>query len=131
MEAPPLSSSNEQGQPHPGNVNFPQQRPQVNSHPVPQLHVGPIYRPILPSGWTEHRAPNGIFYYYNAATGQSTWERPIVVPPPPPPLMGHPVASHPFQQMPGMIPNLQQNVSTTQQAKEQPKEKKKEKAKVK
>ncbi|CAG8508885.1 10946_t:CDS:10 [Diversispora eburnea] len=136
MDAPPLSPNNEQGQPHPGNINFSQQRPSVNSHLMSQLHMGPIpYRPLLPSGWTEHRAPNGMFYYYNASTGQSTWERPIMVPPPPPPPLGHPsmnVASHPFQQMPGMIPNLQQqNVTITQQSKEQPKEKKKEKAKEK
>lgn len=26
--------------------------------------------------WTEHRAPDGRFYYYNAATQQSIWEKP-------------------------------------------------------
>ncbi|CAG8488883.1 76_t:CDS:10 [Paraglomus occultum] len=54
-----------------------------------QSPVGPI-RASLPPGWTEHRAPNGLFYYYNAATGQSTWERPITVFPPPPPILGGP-----------------------------------------
>eukprot|EP00884_Botryococcus_braunii_P009980 jgi/Botrbrau1/18984/Bobra.0100s0021.1 len=28
------------------------------------------------SGWTEHKAPDGRFYYYNATTKQSTWEKP-------------------------------------------------------
>jgi hypothetical protein len=27
------------------------------------------------SQWTEHNAPNGRKYYYNGATGESTWER--------------------------------------------------------
>ncbi|KAL8818016.1 MAG: hypothetical protein Q9223_003260 [Gallowayella weberi] len=39
------------------------------------------YRPVsalppLPIGWTEHKAPTGHPYYYNAATQQSTYTRP-------------------------------------------------------
>lgn len=30
----------------------------------------------LPSGWTEHKAPTGHTYYYNAVTKQSTYTRP-------------------------------------------------------
>ena len=31
----------------------------------------------LPTGWSEHRAPTGHTYYYNAETKQSTYTRPI------------------------------------------------------
>ncbi|RDW75466.1 hypothetical protein BP6252_06608 [Coleophoma cylindrospora] len=33
--------------------------------------------PPLPSGWTEHKAPTGHSYYYNAETKQSTYTRPV------------------------------------------------------
>ena len=32
--------------------------------------------PSLPPGWTEHKAPTGHSYYYNAETKQSTYSRP-------------------------------------------------------
>lgn len=32
--------------------------------------------PPLPPGWTEHKAPTGHIYYYNAETKQSTYTRP-------------------------------------------------------
>jgi hypothetical protein len=38
--------------------------------------------PPLPPGWTEHKAPTGHTYYYNAATKQSTYKRPGTAPPP-------------------------------------------------
>ncbi|KAI1187976.1 hypothetical protein F5B17DRAFT_293395 [Nemania serpens] len=42
--------------------------------------------PPLPFGWTEHKAPTGHTYYYNAATKESTYKRPgadaPLVPPP-------------------------------------------------
>ncbi|KAI5241058.1 hypothetical protein E4T42_08142 [Aureobasidium subglaciale] len=46
----------------------------------------PTYQPAqnlppLPSGWTEHTAPTGHKYYYNAATKTSTYTRPAVTPP--------------------------------------------------
>ena len=28
-------------------------------------------------GWTEHTAPEGYVYYYNARSGVSQWERPM------------------------------------------------------
>lgn len=39
--------------------------------------------PPLPSGWTEHKAPSGHTYYYNATTQESTYTRPSTVPSPP------------------------------------------------
>ncbi len=29
-----------------------------------------------PEKWTEHKAPDGRTYFYNAATRQSSWEKP-------------------------------------------------------
>ncbi len=40
--------------------------------------------PSLLPGWTEHKAPTGHSYYYNAETKQSTYTRPVVVPTPTP-----------------------------------------------
>lgn len=34
----------------------------------------------LPPGWTEHKAPTGHTYYYNAETKQSTYKRPVAAP---------------------------------------------------
>jgi len=44
--------------------------------------------PPLPEGWTEHKAPTGHSYYYNARTKQSTYTRPVEAPAvsPPPPI---------------------------------------------
>lgn len=39
-------------------------------------------QPLLP-GWTEHKAPTGHTYYYNAATKESTYKRPVAPIPPP------------------------------------------------
>ncbi|KAI1772159.1 hypothetical protein F4818DRAFT_176721 [Hypoxylon cercidicola] len=39
--------------------------------------------PPLPPGWTEHKAPTGHTYYYNAATQESTYNRPSASPAPP------------------------------------------------
>ncbi|KFY19070.1 hypothetical protein V491_04599 [Pseudogymnoascus sp. VKM F-3775] len=40
-------------------------------------------RPSLPPGWTEHKAPTGHTYYYNALTKKSTYQRPVETPPVP------------------------------------------------
>jgi FF domain/WW domain len=59
--------------------------------------VGPVNCPAesLPPGWTEHKAPTGHSYYYNAETKQSTYTRPTA------PSLGtffidHTAASSPF-----------------------------------
>ncbi|KAM7189921.1 Pre-mRNA-splicing factor dre4 [Naviculisporaceae sp. PSN 640] len=36
----------------------------------------------LPPGWTQHKAPTGHTYYYNAETKESTYKRPVAPPPP-------------------------------------------------
>lgn len=36
----------------------------------------------LPEGWTEHKAPTGHSYFYNATTKQSTYTRPVATPAP-------------------------------------------------
>ncbi|KAJ5173298.1 hypothetical protein N7492_005891 [Penicillium capsulatum] len=41
--------------------------------------------PPLPPGWSEHRAPSGHLYYYNASTKQSTYTRPQAQVPEPTP----------------------------------------------
>ena len=33
--------------------------------------------PPLPPDWTEHTAPTGHKYYYNASTKKSTYQRPV------------------------------------------------------
>ncbi|KAJ5380637.1 uncharacterized protein N7496_003065 [Penicillium cataractarum] len=58
--------------------------------------------PPLPPGWSEHRAPSGHLYYYNAATKQSTYKRPQAQdsqpaqPAPPAPPAAEPSQSLPF-----------------------------------
>jgi hypothetical protein len=42
----------------------------------PSLSPAPSSLPPLPPGWSEHRAPSGHSYYYNAETKQSTYTRP-------------------------------------------------------
>ncbi|KAL2018428.1 hypothetical protein VTK56DRAFT_847 [Thermocarpiscus australiensis] len=45
----------------------------------------PSVLPPLPPGWTEHKAPTGHTYYYNAETKESTYKRPGASPAPVPP----------------------------------------------
>jgi len=52
---------------------------QKMSDPSPPETSLPIYTAApLPPGWTEHRAPTGQFYYYHAASGESTYVRPSI-----------------------------------------------------
>ncbi|PSR78359.1 hypothetical protein BD289DRAFT_376844 [Coniella lustricola] len=67
--------------------------------------------PPLPPGWSEHKAPTGHTYYYNAATKASTYTRPVASgdgggagfasasmsgpPPPPPQQQQHHAYTHP------------------------------------
>jgi hypothetical protein len=53
----------------------------------------------LPPGWTEHTAPTGHKYYYNAETKESTYTKPGMPPPPPAPVAP---AAAPY----GALPNL-------------------------
>ncbi|MBW0549587.1 hypothetical protein O181_089302 [Austropuccinia psidii MF-1] len=46
---------------------------QVETNNIPVYAAAP-----LPPGWTEHRAPTGQFYYYHAASGESTYVRPSI-----------------------------------------------------
>ncbi|KAM3528620.1 hypothetical protein NHJ13051_002311 [Beauveria bassiana] len=48
----------------------------------------------LPPGWTEHTAPTGHTYYYNAETKESTYKRPGLAPVPEPIPQQHPYAPH-------------------------------------
>lgn len=58
-----------------------------STHKLSGLANGPA---PLAEGWTEHKAPTGHPYYYNAATKQSTYTRPVApvapvaISPPPP-----------------------------------------------
>ncbi|KAG0306928.1 transcription elongation regulator [Dissophora globulifera] len=73
----------------------------------------PFHQPNwLPPGWTEHKAPDGMSYYYNAASGQSSWIRPTMTlpagapgfaPPQPPPGVLQPMGP-PIQQLPPGVP---------------------------
>ncbi|KAG0329152.1 transcription elongation regulator [Dissophora globulifera] len=73
----------------------------------------PFHQPNwLPPGWTEHKAPDGMSYYYNAASGQSSWIRPTMAlpagapgfaPPQPPPGVLQPMGP-PMQQLPPGVP---------------------------
>ncbi|KAL6889110.1 hypothetical protein GGI43DRAFT_225323 [Trichoderma evansii] len=53
----------------------------------------------LPPGWTEHKAPTGHTYYYNAETKESTYKRPGAQPPA---QLGPEPSYNPY----GAVPNL-------------------------
>ncbi|KAI9925198.1 hypothetical protein ASPWEDRAFT_176978 [Aspergillus wentii DTO 134E9] len=55
--------------------------------------------PPLPPGWTEHKAPSGHLYYYNAETKKSTYTRPqapVAAPPQPSPVVPDAAHNAPF-----------------------------------
>ncbi|KAL9603849.1 MAG: hypothetical protein Q9219_000958 [cf. Caloplaca sp. 3 TL-2023] len=59
----------------------------------------------LPAGWTEHKAPTGHLYYYNATTQQSTYTRPSTDSPYPNQLS---YTETPYDQLP-FQPKIQQH----------------------
>ncbi|RSL44094.1 hypothetical protein CEP53_011384 [Fusarium sp. AF-6] len=60
----------------------------------------------LPPGWTEHTAPTGHTYYYNAETKESTYKRPGTELPPPQPAQA-PSAYPAYGSMPSLAdPNV-------------------------
>lgn len=46
----------------------------------PPALQAPPQLPPLPPGWTEHKAPTGHTFYYNASTKNSTYTRPVTIP---------------------------------------------------
>src|SRR5271156_694421 len=42
-----------------------------------EVSPAPTHQPPLPPGWSEHKAPSGHSYYYNAETNKSTYTRPV------------------------------------------------------
>ncbi|ORX62927.1 hypothetical protein DM01DRAFT_1403343 [Hesseltinella vesiculosa] len=73
--------------------------------PPPRPRTGGL---PLPPGWMEYYAQGGRPYWYNTATGQTVWDRPIArpLPPPPPPKpvsqpQEQPKAKFPRKRIPG------------------------------
>lgn len=60
--------------------------------------------PPLPPGWTEHKAPSGHTYYYNAETKQSTYKRPTAPPVAPQPVPQPIQEQNPAYFAPGNLP---------------------------
>ena len=44
--------------------------------PAPAPVAAPAYAPDLPAGWAAHRTPGGDAYYFNVATGVTSWTLP-------------------------------------------------------
>ncbi|KAI8374885.1 Rho GTPase activation protein [Blakeslea trispora] len=67
----------------------------VDDHPLVTVASAPaiMNKLPLPNGWQEAYAPDGSLYYFNEATRQTTWDRPVAdeavtdqpLPSPPPP----------------------------------------------
>lgn len=49
--------------------------PQATQPPPANLHIDPIIM-AKAAEWTEHKAPDGRTFFYNASKGESVWERP-------------------------------------------------------
>lgn len=64
--------------------------------PLKSTHKPVELAPLAP-GWTEHKAPTGHMYYYNAQTKESTYTRPTVEPiaQPAQPALANPYANAP------------------------------------
>jgi hypothetical protein len=64
----------------------------------------------LPLGWTEHKAPTGHTYYYNAETKESTYSRPVLKALPPAPAPLDPSQSFLQYQSAGRVPDFNNTV---------------------
>ncbi|KAF4972784.1 hypothetical protein FZEAL_9525, partial [Fusarium zealandicum] len=61
----------------------------------------------LPPGWSEHTAPTGHTYYYNAESKESTYKRPGTELPPPQPAQAQAPGYPPYGSMPSLAdPNV-------------------------
>ncbi|KAI9209178.1 uncharacterized protein BJ171DRAFT_110739 [Polychytrium aggregatum] len=81
--------------------------PAAVTHPTPQIYPSQPFSPQCP--WTEHKGPNGISYYYNHKTQQSTWERPAELDQPQQPKQ------HPLPPQPPLQPQQQLPINPQQQ----------------
>ena len=78
---PPGMGMAQQPQLRPQQQSFMGQPPMHMPGPAPMqsspaFQASPQKQPSAKSGWTEHTAPDGRKYFYNAATKQSTWTKP-------------------------------------------------------
>lgn len=58
-------------------ANGPASAEETSTPPPPIVTTAPPPPAPLPAGWTEHKTPSGHTYYYNSATGESSWTRPL------------------------------------------------------
>ncbi|KAK6003291.1 hypothetical protein QM012_001136 [Aureobasidium pullulans] len=80
-------------------------RKRLKSTYKPAQDLPPL--PPLPPGWTEHTAPTGHKYYYNAASKASTYTRPAATPTAPTPPQPQPAFSPPPAAVPTAYPPAQ------------------------
>eukprot|EP00958_Prasinococcus_capsulatus_P002185 scaffold201_cov405-Prasinococcus_capsulatus_cf.AAC.9 len=61
-------------------AQYPQYQPHLAQQQVytqvPSQGAQPVGRTPLPANWAEHHDPEGKAYYYNSATGETTWTKP-------------------------------------------------------
>ncbi|QSZ36238.1 hypothetical protein DSL72_007364 [Monilinia vaccinii-corymbosi] len=72
----------------------------------------PTLPPPLPPGWTEHKAPTGHTYYYNAETKQSTYTRPAPIVAPQPPVPNPTQSFLQYQSVGNSIPSAGPNFNS-------------------
>lgn len=82
----------------------------------------------LPPGWTEHTAPTGHKYYYNASLKKSTYQRPMIEAtqtPPTPPIAQQPLSTQPTSasRIEQVVPLTEWSAEVRPQQDDQPEEK--------